>query len=163
PVEEMLGTQGRHILFEVLRAIAAGQGGVLLACVEKLDAQAPDYSALLNDLAGILQRAAVLQVLPQAADAEDDPAIGALAKVLAPEDVQVYYQIVINGRRALPFVPDPRLGFEMTLLRLLAFCPGDGGAAKAPVASGSTPAARSGGGVKSAAPVSAAAPIASTE
>jgi DNA polymerase-3 subunit gamma/tau len=123
-VEDMLGTQGRHILFEVLRAVGAGQGDALLACVERLDAQAPDYSALLNDLAQILQRAAVLQVLPQAADDEDDPAIGELARSLAAEDVQVYYQIVVNGRRDLPWVPDPRLGFEMTLLRLLAFRPG---------------------------------------
>ena len=123
-VEDMLGTQGRHILFEVLRAVAAGQGDALLACVEKLDAQAPDYAALLNDLAYILQRAAVLQVLPQAADEDDDPAIGELARAVAAEDVQVYYQIVVNGRRDLPWVPDPRLGFEMTLLRLLAFRPG---------------------------------------
>ena len=129
-VEDMLGTQGRQILFEILRAVAAGQGEALLACVERLDAQAPDYAALLNDLAQILQRTAVLQVLPQAAEEDDDPALGELAKALAPEDVQVYYQIVINGRRDLPWTPDPRLGFEMVLLRLLAFRPGESGAAR---------------------------------
>jgi DNA polymerase III subunit gamma/tau len=130
-VEDMLGTQGRQILFEILRAVGAGKGDALLACVEKLDAQAPDYSSLLNDLAAILQRVAVLQVLPAAADADDDPAAADLGKVLAAEDVQVYYQIVVNGRRDLPWVPDPRQGFEMTLLRMLAFRPG--GAAPKPV------------------------------
>jgi len=130
-VEDMLGTQGRQVLFEILRAVGAGQGDALLACVEKLDAQAPDYSSLLNDLAGILQRVAVLQVLPAAADADDDPAAADLGKLLAAEDVQVYYQIVVNGRRDLPWVPDPRQGFEMTLLRMLAFRPG--GAAPKPV------------------------------
>jgi DNA polymerase-3 subunit gamma/tau len=124
-VEDMLGTQGRQILFEILRAVVQGQGPSLLACVEKLDAQAPDYSSLLNDLACILQRISVLQVLPEAADEDDDPALAELAGALVAEDVQVYYQIVINGRRDLPWVPDPRLGFEMTLLRLLAFRPGD--------------------------------------
>jgi DNA polymerase-3 subunit gamma/tau len=130
-VEDMLGTQGRQILFEILRAVAQGQGPALLACVDKLDAQAPDYSSLLNDLAGILQRVAVIQVLPDAADEDDDPALRELAGALAAEDVQVYYQIVINGRRDLPWVPDPRLGFEMTLLRLLAFRPGDPSGARA--------------------------------
>ncbi len=125
-VEDMLGTQGRQVLFEIVRAVAAGKGSALLACVEKLDAQAPDYSSLLNDLAGILQRIAVLQVLPDAADEDDDGAIGELAGTVAAEDVQVFYQIVINGRRDLPWAPDPRLGFEMTLLRLLAFRPGEG-------------------------------------
>ena len=147
-VEDMLGTQGRQILFEILRAVGAGQGDALLACVDRLDAQAPDYSALLNDLASILQRAAVIQVLPQAAGDEDDVAITELARALAAEDVQVYYQIVVNGRRDLPWVPDPRLGFEMTLLRLLAFRPGAGGGQKAAV------------GAASAATGSAAGPVA---
>ncbi|HUR40115.1 MAG TPA: DNA polymerase III subunit gamma/tau C-terminal domain-containing protein, partial [Verrucomicrobiae bacterium] len=151
-VEDMLGTQGRQILFEVLRAVVAGQGDALLACVDKLDVQAPDYAALLNDLACILQRAGVLQVLPQAADEGDDPAIGELAKAAAPEDVQVWYQIVINGRRDLPWAPDPRLGFEMTLLRLLAFRPGEAGSTQ-PAGAGSTTAARPVAGGARAAPL----------
>jgi DNA polymerase-3 subunit gamma/tau len=137
-VEDMLGTQGRQILFEILRAVGAGNGQALLACVDKLDAQAPDYSSLLNDLAGILQRIAVVQVLPDAADEDDDPAIGELTGLLAAEDVQVNYQIVVNGRRDLPWVPDPRLGFEMTLLRLLAFRPGEGSGSKVGAPSGAT-------------------------
>jgi DNA polymerase III subunit gamma/tau len=152
-VEDMLGTQGRHILFEILRAVAAGQGEALLACVGKLDAQAPDYAALLNDLACILQRAAVLQVLPQAADEADDPAVGELARIVAAEDLQVYYQIVLNGRRDLPWVPDPRLGFEMTLLRLLAFRPGEGPART----TGGGPAAKAQAGSGTAPPAAAAA------
>ena len=164
-VEDMLGTQGRQILFEILRAVAGGQGPALLACVEKLDVQAPDYSSLLNDLASILQRVSVLQVLPDAADEDDDAAVRELATALAAEDVQVYYQIVINGRRDLPWVPDPRLGFEMTLLRMLAFRPDTAGGqrpatASAPVAAKPVPSsARSergegagGGPVRAAAP-----------
>jgi DNA polymerase-3 subunit gamma/tau len=151
-VEDMLGTQGRQILFEILRAVAGGQGDALLGCVDRLDTQAPDYAALLNDLAYILQRAAVIQVLPQAANDEDDPGIAELARALPAEDVQVYYQIVINGRRDLPWVPDPRLGFEMTLLRLLAFRPGTAMPPKIPVGaahstgSGQASAAKASGG-----------------
>jgi DNA polymerase III subunit gamma/tau len=141
-VEDMLGTQGRQVLFEIVRAVAQGQGPALLVCVEKLDAQAPDYSSLLNDLANILQRIAVLQVLPEAADEDDDGAVKELAGALAAEDVQVYYQIVINGRRDLPWVPDPRLGFEMTLLRLLAFRPDGAPRTSAGAPSGATATSR---------------------
>jgi DNA polymerase-3 subunit gamma/tau len=166
-VEDMLGTQGRQILFEILRAVAAGQGDALLGCVERLDTQAPDYAALLSDLAYILQRAAVIQVLPQAANDEDDPGIAELARALPAEDVQVYYQIVVNGRRDLPWVPDPRLGFEMTLLRLLAFRPGTAMPPKIPVGAASAAKGSSGSSVAAkAAPTAntsaAPAPAAST-
>ena len=40
------------------------------------------------------------------------------------EDVQLYYQIALQGRRELGVGRDPRSGFEMTLLRMLAFRPG---------------------------------------
>lgn len=146
-IEEMLGTQGRQLLLEILRAVAAGDAGAMLDCVEKLEAQAPDHAALLNDLAGALQHVAVLQVLPKAADPDDDPALQELAKRIPPEDVQLYYQIVVGGRRDLPWSPDPRLGFEMTLLRLLAFRPDGGaggtrGAVAAPATSVPSPASR---------------------
>ena len=147
-VEDMLGTQGRQVLFEILRAVAGGNGEALLACVDKLDAEAPDYSSLLNDLAGILQRVAVLQVLPGAADEDDDPAVQQLGSVLAAEDVQVYYQVVINGRRDLPWVPDPRLGFEMTLLRMLAFRPGAAGGQRPASSSAPVAAKPAGGGAR---------------
>ena len=74
-------------------------------------------------------------------DGIPDAAAELYGATLAAEDVQVYYQVVINGRRDLPWVPDPRLGFEMTLLRLLAFrpggagCPAGGPAARPPRAS----------------------------
>ena len=125
-VEEMLGTQGRRRLYEVLRAIADGSAEAVLSCVDALEEQAPDHAALLNDLAAALQRIAVLQVLPGALDDDDDASLSELAGVIPAEDVQLYYQIAIGGRRDLPLAPDPRLGFEMTLLRMLAFRPAGG-------------------------------------
>ena len=126
-VEEMLGTVGRRTLFELLDALARADAEALLAGIRKLDESAPDYAALLNDLAATLQRIAVLQLLPKAGDEDDDPALEPLAKAIAPEDVQIWYQIAVLGRRDLPWAPDPRLGFEMALLRMLAFRP-DGAA-----------------------------------
>ncbi|MFT4045314.1 MAG: DNA polymerase III subunit gamma/tau [Solimonas sp.] len=127
PVEDMLGTSGRERLFELLRALAHGDSAALLACLQKLEQQAPDYAALLNDLAAYLQRIAVLQLLPGARNDEDDDALVALKDAFSAEDVQLDYQIAVNGRRDLPWAPDPRLGFEMTVLRMAAFRPDDGG------------------------------------
>ncbi len=159
-VEEMLGTVGRRTLFEILDSLAKGDTDGLLAGIRKLDESAPDHAALLNDLAAHLQRIAVLQLLPKAGDEDDDPALAPLAKAVAPEDVQVWYQIAVLGRRDLPWAPDPRLGFEMTLLRMLAFRP-DAAApgSAAPAAGGKTQAAPA-----AAAPVtSRAAPVAAPE
>ncbi|HZR37065.1 MAG TPA: DNA polymerase III subunit gamma/tau [Nevskia sp.] len=122
-VEEMLGTVGRRTLFEIIEALAKGDNDGLLAGIRRLDESAPDHAALLNDLAAHLQRIAVLQLLPKAGDEDDDPALAPLARLIAPEDVQVWYQIAVLGRRDLPWAPDPRMGFEMTLLRMLAFRP----------------------------------------
>jgi len=155
PIEEMLGTVGRQTLLEILASLAKGDTDTLLACIQRLDAQAPDYAALLNDLAAAIQRLSVLQLLPNAQNEDDEEALIALKPLIAPEDVQLYYQIAVLGRRDLPYAPDPRMGFEMTLLRMLAFKPDDG----TPVRASSPAAARTssaGGGVAAASAVSIA-------
>lgn len=126
-VEDMLGTSGRNTLFGILTALAKADADGLLDCIQRLDAQAPDYAALLNDIAALLQRLSVLQLLPKAQTEDDEPALIALKDQIATEDVQLYYQIAVLGRRDMPWAPDPRLGFEMTLLRMLTFRPDDGG------------------------------------
>lgn len=123
PVEDMLGTSGRRVLFELLAALAARDGDALLAGIQKLESQAPDYAALLSELATQLQRLAVLQALPKAQNEDDDEPLLALNGRFAAADLQLYYQIAVLGRRDLVWAPEPRLGFEMTLLRMLAFHP----------------------------------------
>ncbi|MES0874339.1 DNA polymerase III subunit gamma/tau [Sinimarinibacterium thermocellulolyticum] len=125
-VEEMLGTSGRDRLYELLRALSAGNAEALREGLQALDAQAPDYAALLSDLATALQRIAVLQMLPGARSEDDDEALLALVPQFTPEHVQLLYQIAVNGRRDLPWAPAPRIGFEMSVLRMLAFQPIDG-------------------------------------
>ncbi len=158
-VEDMLGTSGRSVLYEILAAIGAGDAKALLGCVERLEAQAPDYSAMLNELAGHLQRIAVLQALPEARSDDDDAELTELAGQLVPEDVQLGYQIAVLGRRDLPWAPDPRAGFEMTLLRMLAFRPDEGTARPAGEAPARRPAPSSVRGAESAA-APAPAPVA---
>ena len=94
--------------------------------VRELDRDAPDYDRALVELAALLQRIAIVQIVPDAAqeDEEFDAAtLSRLGAAMSAEDVQLYYQIALAGRRDLALAPEPRLGFEMTLLRMLAFRP----------------------------------------
>ncbi|MDE2149170.1 MAG: DNA polymerase III subunit gamma/tau [Gammaproteobacteria bacterium] len=162
-VEQMLGGVGRRQLLELIAALAGGDGARLLAGLKALERAAPDYAALSDRLAATLQRLAVLQILPDALDEDDDPALPELAQRLPAEEVQLYYEIAVHGRRDLPWAPDPRLGFEMTLLRMFAFRPVDG-----PVADSSNAASQTGAKPRAAAARSApggaapAAPAAAT-
>jgi DNA polymerase III subunit gamma/tau len=143
----MLGTIDRGHVGRLLDALSRGDGAGLLAEVGELDRDAPDYDRALSEVAAFLQRIAIMQTVPQAASPDEDfdsDTLIRLAKALSPEDVQLYYQIALGGRRDLAMAPDPRSGFEMSLLRMLAFRPdtavqgrGAGGSvAAAPAAQG---------------------------
>jgi DNA polymerase-3 subunit gamma/tau len=125
----MLGVVAVDRLPDLLDAVDRADGAALLEAVDRMAQQAPDFGGLLRDLLTLLHRLAVVQAVPDAADpAWGDPEpIRRLAGRLAPEDVQLYYQIGLNGQRDLALAPDPRSGFEMTLLRMLAFRPVGGG------------------------------------
>ncbi len=123
-VRAMLGTVDRGRVRGLLERLAAGDGPGLLAACAALDEEGPDYDAVLAELLGLLHRLAVVQTVPEAAASfEDREGLEALARAAAPEDVQLWYQIALQGRRDLPHAADPRGGFEMTLLRMLAFRP----------------------------------------
>src|ERR1700722_14979112 len=136
----MLGTIDRGHVGRLIGALARADGPGLLAEVRELDRDAPDYDRALVELAAFLQRLAIVQIVPDAAlqDEEfDADSLTRLAQAISAEDVQLYYQIALGGRRDLAMAPDPRAGFEMTLLRMLAFRPDT--AATHDLASGRTP------------------------
>jgi DNA polymerase-3 subunit gamma/tau len=121
----MLGTIDRDHVVRLLRYLAADDAAAIIDLVAELDEQFPDYARLLEDLARMLQRIAVYQLVGSAG-ADDEIAekvVSELAGLFEPADVQLYYQTALTGRRDLPLAPDPRSGAEMTLLRMLAFKP----------------------------------------
>ncbi len=125
----MLGTIDRGHVGRLIDALARSDGPALLAEVKDLDRDAPDYDRALVELAAFLQRLAIVQIVPEAAQQDeefDEASLTRLAAAIAPEDVQLYYQIALGGRRDLAVAPEPRLGFKMTLLRMLAFRPDTG-------------------------------------
>jgi DNA polymerase-3 subunit gamma/tau len=137
----MLGTIDRGHVGRLVEALSRGDGAALLAEVRELDRDAPDYDRALVDLATLLQRIAIVQIVPEAApqDEEFDAALlTQLAQAISPEDAQLYYQIALAGRRDLNMAPEPRIGFEMTLLRMLAFRPDAAAQPSKPVSIAST-------------------------
>lgn len=123
-VRAMLGSIEQTHVHVLLDAAATKNGDELLTTVARLDEQAPDYSQVLDQMASFVQRLALVQAVPDAITGENDAeALQALNRKLTPEDLQLYYQILLFGKRDLPLAPSPRAGFEMTLLRLLAFAP----------------------------------------
>ena len=124
-VHSMLGTVERAKVKTLLDAIAANDATQLLAEIERIAEFAPDFTQVLDELAGLLHRIQLRQLLADAA-AEDDAGLADLTARIDPREVQLYYQIAVTARRDLPLAPTARVGFEMALLRMLAFAPNAG-------------------------------------
>ncbi|MBF0218189.1 MAG: DNA polymerase III subunit gamma/tau [Gammaproteobacteria bacterium] len=124
-VQTMLGTLDRGRIVSLLKSIAAADGAALMQEVAQLAQLSPDYLYLLNEINHRLQQIALLQQIPDLSTmiADEHEALATLAASLNPADIQLYYQIGIHGVRDYPLAPTPRAGFEMTLLRMLAFAP----------------------------------------
>lgn len=117
-VQDMLGLLPHEHLVSLIQSIADDDGKRMLATVAQMAQLTTDFTAAADSLISLLHGVAVQQVIT-AEDADVD--VAALAKLLSPADVQLYYQMALLGRRDLPLAPDPRSGFEMLLLRMLAF------------------------------------------
>ena len=119
----MLATVDRKQVFQLARLLGTADPAELMRFAQSLDEWAPDYGDVLDALATLLVRVALKQTLPTYEGDELHPPeqLAELAAAISPEDVQLCYQTAILGRRDLAWAPDPRTGFEMTLLRMAAF------------------------------------------
>ncbi|MFI3138092.1 MAG: DNA polymerase III subunit gamma/tau [Methylococcaceae bacterium] len=123
-VLDMLGTVAQQPVTDILRALADNDANAVLTLVAEIAHLSPDFTSVVQEILHILHRVALYQVAPISLEQEFDPeAIIALATLLSPEDVQLYYQIALIGQRDLALAPDPQAGFEMILLRMLTFRP----------------------------------------
>ncbi|MEA9914634.1 DNA polymerase III subunit gamma/tau [Xanthomonas campestris pv. raphani] len=141
-VRTMLGTVDRTQVGAMLQALSDGDGAQLLKVVAALAEFSPDWSGVLEALAEALHRIQVQQLVPSVAFVGDGIDPTGFAAQLRPEVVQLWYQMALNGRRDLYLAPSPRAGFEMAVLRMLAFRP----AAAVPAGSGDDGRGASAGG-----------------
>ena len=124
-VRLMLGSIEQYHVYDLLDALAAADGAAVIKRIQELAQQAPDFSAVLAELITCLHYLALLKQVPDAYDHNmgDKERYLTLLDALSAEDIQLYYQIALHGRRDLPLAPDQRNGLEMVLLRMLAFRP----------------------------------------
>jgi DNA polymerase-3 subunit gamma/tau len=140
-VQGMLGALDQSYLVRLLDALAAQDGADLMAVADEMASRSLSYNGALQDLGTLLHRIALAQSVPGAVpqDLPELADIMRLAGLFEPQEVQLYYQIAVHGRNEIGLAPDEYAGFTMTLLRMLAFRPGQGGAeaAAAPPAAAS--------------------------
>jgi DNA polymerase-3 subunit gamma/tau len=129
-VRQMLGAVDRGHAVRLVEALAARDGAAVVAAVDGLRGLGLSASSTLEEMAELLQQMAVLQSVPDAADETDldAPTLVRLAGVLAPDETQLLYSIVLHGRAELGLAPDEYSGLVMVLLRMLAFAPEGSGA-----------------------------------
>jgi DNA polymerase-3 subunit gamma/tau len=129
-VQGMLGALDQSYLVRLLDALAREDGADLMAVADEMASRSLSYNGALQDLGTLLHRIALAQTVPTAVP-EDLPELAdiqRLATVFDPQEVQLFYQIAVHGRNEIGLAPDEYAGFTMTLLRMLAFRPGQGGA-----------------------------------
>ena len=124
-VRGMLGAIDQSYLYELLHALAAQDSNRLIAQAKAMEQRSLSFDAALNDLAALLQQIAVAQAVPDTVPLgmPERHALLDLAQALSAEQVQLYYQIALLGRRDIGLAPDEYAGFTMSLLRMLAFTP----------------------------------------
>ncbi len=124
-VVDMLGTLSTDQAILLLDALSLGQADPVMQCVTLLAEKGIEWDGLLKELASQIHRIAMAQALPESVDKAlpDAEHILALSQKFSPQDIQLFYQILLQGRQDLPYAPDGRMGLEMVLLRMLAFKP----------------------------------------
>lgn len=124
-VHAMLGTMDRGRLFKIAEVMAKADASEVMAEIAEMAEHSPDYDEVIQGLLTIWHKAALAQAVPEAIDNNEGEreAILALAAAMQAEDLQLYYQIGISGRADLALAPNARQGFEMLVLRMLAFRP----------------------------------------
>ncbi len=124
-VRSMLGSVDLDHVYELLEALSRDEPATVLEIVHRMAEFAPDFESSLDEFLSLLHRVTTAQIVPEAIDNSwgDAATVARLARAITAEDAQLFYQIALNGKRDLALSPDPRIGFEMVLLRMIAFRP----------------------------------------
>lgn len=124
-VQQMLGGVDHHWVYKILITLIKQDAQALMDLSLDIAAYAPNYGRLMAELIQLLHLVAMAQVVERHFDLspEHNQLLEKFSQAMSPEDVQLYYQIVLSGRKDLPYAADEQAAFDMVLLRLLAFKP----------------------------------------
>jgi len=126
-VRDMLGITHQDYLIDLLNALAQNNGVKILSIADEIEARCLSFDFVLQDLASLLHRIALMQTIPDVLNPDDveHKLVASLAKAFSAEDIQLFYQIALHGRNELSLAPDEYAGFTMTMMRMLAFTSDD--------------------------------------
>jgi DNA polymerase-3 subunit gamma/tau len=124
-IQQMLGGIDQNWVYKIVIALLKQDGASLMALSQDIASCAPSYSRLFAELIQLFHQIAIVQVVDQHFDLPPEHAqlLQKFSQSMSAEDVQLYYQICLNGRKDLPYASDEQAAFDMTLLRLFAFKP----------------------------------------
>ncbi len=124
-IQQMLGSLDQNWIYKIVIALLKQDGGALMALSQEIASCAPSYSRLFAELIQLFHQIAIVQIVDQHFDLAPEHAqlLKKFSQSMSAEDVQLYYQICVNGRKDLPYASDEQAAFDMTLLRLFAFKP----------------------------------------
>jgi DNA polymerase-3 subunit gamma/tau len=124
-IQQMLGGIDQNWVYQVVIALLKQDSHELMALSQEIASYAPSYSRLFAELIQLFHQIALMQIVEQHFDLPADllALLKKFSKAISAEDVQLYYQISLNGRKDLPYAFDEQAAFDMTLLRLFAFKP----------------------------------------
>ena len=122
-VRSMLGLVHPDLLVGLLESVVSDDGPKLFSLIKRADSFSPNYASILAELVEFLHRVAVYQAVPSSMETSDTEEIQMFSKKMHPEQLQLLYQIGLIGQNDLPLAPNPRIGFEMVMLRMMSFTP----------------------------------------
>ncbi|WP_114327128.1 DNA polymerase III subunit gamma/tau [Candidatus Colwellia aromaticivorans] len=124
-IQQMLGGLDQNWIYKIVIDLLKQDGKSLMALTQKIASCAPSYSRLFAELIQLFHQIAILQIVDQHFDLSPEHAqlLKKFSQAMSPEDVQLYYQICVNGRKDLSYASDEQAAFDMTLLRMFAFKP----------------------------------------
>jgi DNA polymerase-3 subunit gamma/tau len=124
-IQQMLGGLDQNWIYKIVIDLLKQDGISLMALTQEIASCAPSYSRLFAELIQLFHQIAILQIVDQHFDLSPEHAqlLKKFSQAMSPEDVQLYYQICVNGRKDLSYASDEQAAFDMTLLRLFAFKP----------------------------------------
>ena len=125
PVREMLGMISQEYLQSLLTALANQQADIVLSTIENMCERSVNFESALDEMLLKLHDLSLLKIAPAVVKAKENDIkdLLELDPLLSAEEIQLYYQIGLIGKRDLALAPEPRIGFEMVLMRMLAFHP----------------------------------------
>ena len=124
-ISEMLGVVGSEATLKILQLVQNQEADKLFELTAEL-AQTPfEHKKFINDLLSLIHRAAICQVSGKATSNSryDRQTIKQIANSSSPEELQIYWQIALNGQKDLSIAHNPMIALEMLLLRMIAFKP----------------------------------------